>query len=292
MDEDFLDVTETNSKKVIIVFFLIIVILLVAGYVFVYRPHHFGLKNLTFEVGSELPNDVNEYLKTQVIDTSNYKINLDKVKVNEIGTYEYSVSINKNVVKGKIKIVDTTAPKFTIKENYQIEQDDDNFFIGDVLESCTDVSLPCLVSYKKDKDANFIKELGEHTFTIIVSDIYKNKKEATVTISVLKKGSIVKEEELDLEFSSSSSNIPEFNDEYYIKLDKAINKDSDEVGDIANEISADKIQKYIEKNYPNNTIKNSEIVLIYNKSEYVIGFVVKITLNNDKVIYMKNEAEE
>ena len=292
MDEDFLDVTQTSSKKVIIVFFIFIIFLLIAGYIFVYRPHHFGVKNLTVEVGSELSKDINDYLNTPVIDTSIYKLNLNKVKINEVGIYEYTVAINKNVVKGKIKIVDTIAPEFVIKENYQIEQDDDYFFIGDVLESCTDISLPCIVSYKKDKDANFIKELGLHTFTIVISDIYKNKKEALVTIEVLKKGSIVREEELDLEFANSSTEIPGFNNEYYIKLDKAIKSDSDEISDIANEISADKIQEYLKINYPNNTIKNSEIVLMYNKSQYVIGLVVKITLNNDKIIYMPKDSEE
>ena len=60
--------------------------------------------------------------------------------------------INKNKQTGKIKVVDTKAPEFTLKENYQIEENDEDFFIGDVIESCTDLSLPCLVTFKNEKD--------------------------------------------------------------------------------------------------------------------------------------------
>ena len=289
MDEDFVDITESNSKTILFVLFLIIVALLIMGYIFVYRPHHFGLKTINLEVGSVLKEDVNDYLKEAVVDESLYKLDLSKVKTDEVGTYEYTVTINNNKQIGKINVIDTKAPEFSIKEKLQIEVNDEDFFIGDTLESCTDYSLPCLVTYKNEKDADFINKTGIYTFTIVISDIYKNKKEATVTIEVLEKGKIVREEEKDLEFSKSSTEIPGFKNQYYIKLDKALKPDSEAAESTASEISAEEIETFVKTNYPNNEIKNTEIVSMYNKSGYIIGFVVKITLNNDLVVYMPSE---
>ena len=286
MDEDFLDVTKNNNKVIFAVLLIIIIALLSLGYIFVYRPHHFGLKTLTLEVGDSLPTDINDYLKESVVDTSLYKLDLSRVKTDEVGTYDYYIMINKNKQSGKIRVVDTKAPEFTLKENFKIEENDEDFFIGDVIESCSDLSLPCLVNFKNEKDANAIKNVGTYNIAIVVSDIYKNKSEALVKIEVLKKGSIVREEELDLVFATSSSELPEFKGEYYIKLDKAIKAESDEVRDAASEISAEAIEEYVKTNYPNNTIKNSEIVSMYNKSGYVIGFVIKVSLNNDRIIYI------
>ena len=286
MDEDFLDINEGNSKKIFVILLFVIAALLALGYIFVYRPHHFGLNVITLEVGSTLSDDVNDYLKNKVIDTSLYKLDFSKVNTDEVGTYEYTVTINKNRQKGKIKVIDTTPPTFAIKENFQIEEGDEDFFIGDVMDKCEDVSLPCLITYKNDKDENLINVVGKHTFTIIVSDVYKNKKEAEITLEVLKKGSIVKEEELDLAFASSSSELPGFKDEYYIKLEKALNPNGEEVDNVANEISAETIENFVKTNYSSNTIKSTEIVSMYNKSGYIIGFAVKITLNNEKIVYL------
>lgn len=292
MDEDFLDVNNKTSKGIVILLFFIIISLLVLGYIFAYKPHHFGLNTIKFEVGSELSKDVNTYLKKPVADTSQYKLDLSKVNKDEVGVYEYSITINKNKQIGKIKIVDTTPPKFTVKDKIQVEVDDEEFFIGDALDSCEDASLPCVVYFKNDSDSNFFKTIGSHTLTIVVADVYKNKKETTVTIEVLEKGKIVREEELDLVFSKSSIELPGFKDEYYIKLNKALKPDSDDAEDAASEISAEDIEKYIKTNYPSNSIKNTEIVSMLNKHGYIIGFVVKITLDNDKIVYMKKAAEQ
>lgn len=286
MDEDFLDVTDNSSKRIVAILLFIVLSLLVLGYVFVYKPHHFGLKQLTFEINSELPQDINEYLKKPVVSTSLYKLDLSKVKTDEVGTYEYTISINKNKQKGKIKIVDTNPPEYKIKQNVKVEVDNEDFFIGDVIETCTDASLPCLISYKNDKDINFLKSVGKHSITIVISDIYKNKKEETIEIEVVKKGTIVTEEELDLTFAKASSELPGFKNEYYFKLDKALKPDSKEAEDKAGEIPAEKTLEFVKAKYPQNSIKESEIVSMYNKSGYIIGFVVKITLNNDKIVYM------
>lgn len=286
MDEDFLDVTESKSGVIAAVLVLIIVVLLVLGYVFVYRPHHFGLKTLTFEINSELSEDVNDYLRTPVIDTSLYKLDLSKVKTSEVGVYTYYISINKNKQSGKIKIVDTTPPVFEAKEKIQVEEGDEDFFIGDALKTCEDASLPCLVTFKNESDSNLLSTLGTHSIEIVISDIYKNKKVVKINIEVVKKGSIVREEESDLAFDKASSDLPGFKNEYYIKLTKALKPNTDEVEDAAAEISAEDIENFVKTNYESNSIKSSEIVSMYNKSGYVIGFVVKITLNNDKIVYM------
>ena len=150
MDQDFLDVTE-NSKKTGFIFVLFVIIIGVLGYFVVFKQVYFSVKNVKLELGEELSENINDYLSKKVIDTSDYKIDISKVKPDEIGEYSYSITYNKIVKKGKVKVVDTVAPTFTLKEMI-IEKGSTDYFLGDFLETCEDASKPCLVTLKNEKD--------------------------------------------------------------------------------------------------------------------------------------------
>ena len=158
-----------------------------------------------------------------------------------------------------------------------------------MLESCVDASMPCFVSIKNEEDEKKINIPGEYQINIIVEDLYKNSKEASVHVKVYEKGTLVKEEEKDLDYTTSSAELPGFTDEYYIKFSKAIQDNTDKLEDEISSIAIDTIESYVNTNYPGYKITNTEIVKMYNKSNYVIGLVVKITITNgtDKTIYMR-----
>lgn len=288
MDQDFLDVNKSNNK--IIAFIIVIILILIfLGYFFVYSKYKFALKTIKHEIGTPLSTDVNDYLFSKIIDTSGYKLDISKVKIDEVGEYEYRVKYNRVYKTGKIIVADTTPPTFSVKEKVEIEEEDPNFYLSDTLSSCNDMSMPCFVSLKDDSDEDKLNTPGEYKLDIVIEDLYNNKETAEVYIKVYEKGTLVRDEEKDLTLFSSSSELPSFNDEYYVKFERAIKDDTDKIEDTIAEITIDLIEEYVQTNYPNHKLTNAEIVKMYNKSNYVIGLVIKLTINNgsDKVIYMK-----
>ena len=288
MDEDFLDVSESGSKKIAIVLVLIVIAILVFGYFFVYQKHHFNAKNLTVEVGSELSEDIRDYINNKNFETSGLKLDLNRVNTGEVGEYTYTITYNKRIVTGKIKVVDTTAPVFTVKDEIKVEANDEDFYLGSILTACEDASKPCLVSLKNDKDHDKLNVIGTHTLDIVVADLYGNKANGTVTITVLEKGTLVKDEELDLTIVSYSDEIKDFKDEFYLKFDKAYDPESEELEDIKSQISVTQIDEYVNSKYSGYKVSGSKIVEALNKSGYVVGLIVEVTIDNGsaRTIYM------
>ena len=288
MDEDFLDVTQKGNKLIALFLFLIIGGLCAFGYFFVYAKFQFSLKNITMEVGSDLSYDVNNYVKNKLVDTSGYKLDLTGVDKDSIGTYTYKVIYNRRVKRGKIKVVDTTPPKFEV-EDYTIEVGED-FYLGNILKSCEEISKPCIVSLKNAKDEDKFKKPGVYNVKVTVSDIYKNSADGNVKITVVEKGTLVRKEEIDLEYSSASKGLIAWKNEYFVKFSKALNPESEEAKEKASEITIDDIEKYVTENYPDYKITSTEIIDAYNKSGYIIGYIVEVGLKGEKekTIYIDN----
>lgn len=285
MDADFLDVTESSNKKIAFVLITLTIAILVFGYFFVYQKFHFALKTVEIEINSELSTDVNDYLKKKVVDKSGYKLNISKVKVDTIGDYEYTIKYNNREKKGKVKVVDTTPPTFET-QSMKVEVGDENVFLGNFLSKCEDDSKPCLVTFKNESDEKKLNTVGTYNITIEVSDLYKNKKEAVVTLEVVEKGTLVDERAHDLEFASSASELKDFSDQYYEKLEKALDPDSEDAERTSATLSNIDLELYVQENYPENTLKSSEIIEVYNKSGFIIGYVIRVTFEDDTEIYV------
>ncbi len=277
MDVDFLDVNESSNKKIAFVLILLIISIIFFGYFFVYQKYHFSLKTVELEVMSTLSSDVNDYLKKRVVDTAGYNLDTSEVNPNEIGEYKYKITYNNRTKTGKIKIVDTTPPVYEI-QSLKKAKDDEDFFLGDFLTKCEDFSKPCLVTLKNDKDEVKLSTVGTHNLTIVISDLYNNKSETNVSLEVLE--SLTDPRTTDLEYASSSIEIEDFNGEYYEKLDTAINPLSEEADLKSSELTAIDLEAYVKEKYPDYTLKNSEFIEIYNKSSFIIGYVIRITLDN------------
>lgn len=287
MDEDFLDVTE-NSKKVWIFFIFIVVLIVILGYFLIFRKFNFGAKTVQLEYGSTLSENVEDYLTKKVVNPKDYKLNTSNVNPNEIGSYTYTITYNNITKKGTVNVEDTTPPDFTLQE-FIVEEGSETYYLGDFLATCEDVSKPCLVSLKNEKDESLFNKVGTHTIDIVVTDLYGNKKEGQATLKVVEKGSYVNPKTTDLEIASNSREDSSFKGTVYKKLEKALEPNSDAADDVMSEISAIDLEQYIITNYAGYRLVSSEIIELYNKSSYVVGYSIEATISNgtEKVIYIE-----
>lgn len=300
MDEDFLDVTE-KSRHTWAIFLLVIVVLALCGYFFVFKKLHYSLKTVEVEFGETPSDDVRDYLKGEVVNYYEYILDTSRVNSLEVGEYIYYVSHNKTRKKGIIKVVDTKAPEFTLQEA-TVEEGETDFYLGDFLESCEDASKPCLVNFKNSKDDSKFNEVGRHEVDIEVSDIHGNKTEAKAILNVVKKGTYEDPKSKDLEYASNSKDIEPFKGLIYKKLDKALKPGGEKAGAEMSNVSTVDLEQYVLDNHPGYILKDSEIIELYNKSSYVIGYSIMLTINNgnrDEVVYVdkdkvstKSEAKE
>ena len=83
-------------------------------YIFKNNPRNFETKNITIELGEEIPASVRNYINLTDISEPDYNLDLSNVK-NEIGTYTYKVSYGNTTKTGTITINDTTAPVISIR---------------------------------------------------------------------------------------------------------------------------------------------------------------------------------
>ncbi len=288
MDEDFLDIKD-NSRKIAIIYVIIIIGIVVAGYFFVFKKFYFSLKTVRLELGEALSSEVQDYVNQEITNKKDWKLDISKVKENEVGEYTYTVTYNKTTKKGKIKVADTTAPEFTLQE-MTIEEGSD-YFLGDFLLTCEDHSKPCLVSLKNSKDEAKFNALGSHSVDIVVADLYGNKATASANLRVVEKGTYVDPKTLDLEYASNSKGEENFKGKVYLSLEKALNPDDRDIEGKMLEISMIDFDKYVAENYEGYKLSSVEVVQLYNKSNYIIGFAVelKITGEKDKTVYVDKD---
>ncbi len=278
MDEDFLDVTE-NSHHIAVIFLIVIIIFAVGGYFLVFRKSYFSLKTVEVEIGSTLSTDIEDYLKGKPERKDNYRLDTKKVNTSEVGEYEYSVTHNKITKTGTIKVIDTTAPIFTLQE-MTIEEGSTDYYLGDLLATCEDLSKPCLINIKDSKDEDRLKNVGTHEVEIEVADLYGNKTTGKATIKVVAKGEYIDPRSQDLEYASNSKKIENFNGTVYKKLEKALNPDSSEAHGEMNSLSYVDIETYIKENHPGYKLVASEFIELYNKSSFIIGYSIMLTISN------------
>ena len=277
MDVDFQDVTEKPSKFTIILFVCVVLLIVVLGYFLVHKKYHFNVKDIKLEQGEAPSENVNDYLTRKVKNTEDYKLDINKVDSKHIGKYTYKVKLGKITKKGTVEVVDTTAPSFKTR-TLTVEVGDENFYVGDFVYDCKDQNTPCITKFKKDKDKNVINEVGTHDLSIEVSDVYNNSKEADVKLIVVEKGKLA--ENMDMEYDSTSVDGFNFDGEYYLKLNSAIIGGNEQDEKNLMEIASLNWLKYAEKTYPGYNLKNTEVISIYNKNKYVIGYVVRLTIDN------------
>ena len=156
---------------------------------------------LELEIGSHLSTSPSTYISKKTIDLKKVKLDLSKVNNKKVGTYKYYATYHGKRHEGEIKVVDTKPPKFTTQQ-LDVEVGDNSFYLGDFLKTCRDYSKPCLVSYKNPNDERKVNKIGTYNIKIVVSDVYNNKKDASVILNVVEEGTL-EEKSTDYDFEST-----------------------------------------------------------------------------------------
>ena len=286
MDEDFY--IENNSVGKIL--FLIVLFLgLIGGGYYFYKNYflksYVKLNKVNVELGSLLSQDIHEYIECSnyedyELDLSNVKID-DKGNVVSPGEYSYKIVDNNNYErKGKIYVKDTTLPKVAVQE--LTVGVNEKYDVADFVTSCEDYSLPCKVDYKNHSDIEINKSAGNYSFNIVIADAFGNEVIKKVKLIVKEGYSYTDVKKSDLNVSYISNQESNWNNTYTVKYEKAFDVDDHAFDEKLKELSA--VEYDFEKN-----ILDKELILIYNKYNYVIGVSVKVTFEDNEVLFVTTE---
>ena len=150
-------------------------------YIFKNNPRNFETKNVTIELGEEIPASVRNYINLTDISEPDYTLDLSNVK-NEIGTYTYKVSYGKTTKTGTITINDTTAPVITFKEVSEFDAGT-NITKDMLVAACEDIS-DCTYELTSPVDT---ENPGEITASITANDNLSNSKDYTINLTKIDK---------------------------------------------------------------------------------------------------------
>lgn len=292
-EEYYFEEGNPKKKKIIILILLFILILIgVIGF-FIKKKYTFNVKKeVIYEVGENLNKDLNKYLTNEIVDDDDYKLILNNIPMdnnilNKVGEYTYSVKY-KNISKsGKIKVIDKTAPKVEIIDLYV--SSGSSYNPDDFILSCFDYSKPCTVSYQKEEYGKYEKN-GEYSIKLVIKDQENNEitKDAKLIIGDID-NSIVRN---DLDIHHIDPEFDDYNNSMIIKYDKALDYtelENDAKFEEIMEIISSDLHTYISEEYRNNLIEETDLIKIYNKYNFIIGFSIRIKLDNGLVFFLTNE---
>lgn len=285
MDEDFY--IEDHYKRNVVIMIIIILLAiggLYYGYKNYYKKNYLKVKDVTVELGSKLSTDIKDYIKCDNYD--DYKLDLSAVvtdsegKVTSVGEYAFKVIKNDDVSRGKVFVKDTTKPIVSVSDLTVGVNEEYNAY--DFVNSCTDLSMPCVVSFKDANDGDLSGKVGNYKIEIIISDNANNKVNKTVNLAVKEGYSFKEVKEKDFNVDHTSNDKSNWNNTYTIKFEKALEEESTEFNEL---LEAYGIK---ELTYDKN-IKEKEIIVIYNKYNYALGLSIKVTFDDDSYEFVTED---
>ena len=201
-------------------------------------------------------------IKDVVVDDS-------QVKLNTLGKYTVTYSLGDKSEDLEIEIVDTIAPKVTLKEktilyDYDLKADE-------LIDNVTDTTLTT-ASFKKKYHFN---KPGDMEVVVVVEDEGKNKTEATTTVTVLEKDEekpVINSDEIII-YLDSKVDLKE-------KIDVSDNQDKNiDLTIDEKELDRSKVGNY--------TVHVIAIDDSKNQSEKDVNVIVKERVSgNEKVVYL------
>lgn len=295
MDNDFY-FEESNPRKSKLIFVIIILVFscFCVGLVVLRGKYTLNVKkDLVFEVGSTLTKDVSLFVNNKVTDESDYQLLFTSVPIEDdvlttVGEYTFKVKYKNITKKGIIKVVDTVAPIVEVTDltiGVDEELDLNNF-----ITKCEDYSMPCKVDYKDSKDASKSESIGEYTLDIVISDLVGNKVTKTVNLEVKDNYNSSKDKEHDLKVDHISPDFDDWNGEMVIKYDKGYDSNHIDESDAYTElmeVTSGDLHEYLDPLYENNLITDSQIIEVYNKYGLIIGYGIRVKLDNGLHFYLR-----
>ena len=285
MDEFYYEESDTKHVFLKCLVLLFIIGISVGVFIFYKNKNTIKLKKVVIELGSELSNDVRDYLENGEKYLSEYKLYLDEVNTQKTGTYTYKVRYNKHVKTGKIVIQDTTKPEVTVGDiSIGVDETINPIYL---VTSCKDLSLPCSAVFEDESILEKIKTPGKYETKIKVSDAEGNSVSITVNITSSEDANFSSIMTNDLNYYSNSINDNSIEEIYFKKLDYAIDEDTLEFENLIQTISAEDFEKYTNKE-----IRDIQLITAYNKYMYVIGVQVLATYTDGTQELLTNVIKE
>lgn len=286
VDEDFY-IEESNPVKVFFTCLLILFLIgaLAGAYYYFYVYNNISLKNIEVELGAKVPSDISNFVKRGnyegwTLDVS--KVHLDENNnTDSVGEYSYKISKDDKELKGKIIVKDTTPP--TVEVGELTVGINENFRVDEFIIKCEDLSGACFPEYADDKQEEYIKEEGTYEITLRITDKYDNEVIKKTKLTVSKNFSLSDTKASDKTVASVYPVDKNWDGSFTIKFAKGIEDESDEFEKAVLEIANRDFQKDYEEE-----IAEQDLLTIYNKYNYVLGFSVKLELSSGKVIYVTN----
>jgi len=288
MEEIYIE--ETNSKTVFKTILIILFVLgiIIGGYVYFHNSNILRLDKVTIELGDKLPNDVDFYVKNKIRNINDYELNLlavpvdEQGKTDEVGKFKYKVKFESQEKKGTIIVKDTKAPKVSVRELTILTNE--KFLLDDFITACDDYSNTCRVSLKNSKDEKLFGKVGMHVIELKVSDMYGNSVTKEVKLNVSNTESLADQKETDMEIYKTYPEYEDYDGTITLKYDRAVDEntldESEEYSDYLDLVSTDY------NDLRDNEVYNQEILTLYNKHGYIIGFAVRLTFNDGTIEYV------
>lgn len=297
MDQDFYyEETSPKNAKLMILGIVVVFVLICVG-LYLYRAKYtlHIKKGITYEVGSTISEDIHDFVDNKIVDENDYTlllagVNMDDNVLNKVGEYTFKVKY-KNVTKsGKIKVVDTKAPTVEVQE--LTVGVDEEYLVDDFIKVCDDYSKPCNVDYEKESDKNLNKKAGNYNFNIVIADAENNKVTKEVSLIVKSNYSYEAARKNDLHVDHIDPNLEDFDGTLILKFSEAYDPnefdETDAYGEFL-EITSEDHHNYLDPLYYNNAITEEQIAEAYNKYGYLVGYAIRVKLDNGLYFYLKNQ---
>lgn len=294
MDNEFY-VEESNPRNVKITILIIILIigLFIGG--FYYLRYNSGIKlkkNIVYSIGSEVSTNPLDYIKSKNISEEEIDLDISDIpltdnKASKIGEYSFTIYYNNKPKKGVVKIIDKKAPIVEVSPITVGEGED--FELDDLITKCEEDSKPCEVSLKNESDYDKFKSAGEYVVPLIVKDLAGNKTNIDAKVIVKKGYSRENLKKSDLNIDHMETVYDDWNKQMLLKFDEAVHPDkfdSDPKYELLLDLSSEDLSIYLPSEYSGNAIVDTQMIGIYNKYDYIIGFAFRVKLDNEKYIYL------
>ena len=296
MDQEFY-FEESNPKKTKIIIVIMIIAFSLFCATLVYYRNLYTLhvkKDLVYEVGTQISEDVRDFVNNKVVDDGDYTLLLAGVSMEDnvltkVGTYTFKVKYKNITKKGKLKVIDTVAPKVEVQDlTVGVNEE---YEVSEFLTLCEDYSKPCNVLYEDESDKNLNKKEGSYKFNIIITDDVGNKVKKEVNLTVKKGYNLGKSKESDLTVHHIDPDLSDWDKSIVLKFSKGYDPNEIDESDAYSElleITGSDLHNYIDPIYENNLITETQIIDVYNKYGLIIGYAIRVKLDNSLYLYLKN----
>ena len=144
------------------------------------------------ELGDALPKETSNYVKPGIgneVDDLQYSLDLSKVKVDEVGEYEFTVKHNGITKRGTVVVKDTTPPELETREVKITEGASIN--AAQFVAKCSDYS-GCNYSFKEIDTETKYTSVGTHVVYVVATDAFQNSTTKTASLIIESDGIVKK----------------------------------------------------------------------------------------------------